>query len=364
MNSTGLRLRFTTFGESHGSGIGVVIDGIPSGLRIDLDLLEYDLGRRRGNTSKHSIIGATLRHEQDKAEILSGVFEGESTGTPLAMFFENKNMRSKDYEEQLLRPSHADFTYLHKYEKRDFRGGGRSSARESVARVAVGAVAKMILREVGTKVEGGIYALGGISSTKTYEEIDFSHALTSSINSLDEEVEAAQISLLREVIKDKDSVGAEALIKISGCKVGLGEPLYHKLDSVLASLFMGLNGVKAVEIGAGINASKGRGSKLNDEIFSSGFKSNNAGGILGGISNGDNIFIKAHFKPTPSIFREQDTIDINGCERKITLKGRHDACIALRGVVVLESLAAFALADALLLNMSAKLANIKTIYGG
>lgn len=356
MNSFGLKFRVTTFGESHGSAIGCVIDGVPAGLKIDLDLLQSELDRRKGGKNLYS----TQRKESDSAEILSGVFEGIATGAPIAIIIANQNTKSSDYAniKDIFRPSHADFTYFHKYGLRDYRGGGRSSARESVARVAAGAFAKMILREFGVRVQSGILGIGGILA----KNISFENALKSEIFSLDSAVENAQKEAIKNARENGDSIGGVALISAQNVPVGLGEPLYHKLDSAIGAVMMGLNGVKAVEIGSGVEASALLGSENNDFIDSRGFSSNHSGGILGGISNGDEIVIKVHFKPTPSIFRPQKTIDTNGREVELRLKGRHDPCIAIRGSVVAESLLALVLADMLLLNASSKMENLRKIY--
>lgn len=356
MNFFGLRLRVSTFGESHGSAIGCVIDGIPAGLKIDLDLLQNELDRRKGGKNLYS----TQRKEADRAEILSGVFEGYSTGAPIALTIANQNIKSKDYEniKDIFRPSHADFTYFHKYGLRDYRGGGRSSARESVVRVAAGAFAKMILREFDIIVRSGILGIGGILAQK----ISFENAIKSEIFSLDSSVEEAQKKIIKNARENFDSIGGVALISAQNVPVGLGEPLYHKLDSAIGAVMLGLNGVKAVEIGSGVESSVLLGSENNDFISKKGFLSNHSGGILGGISNGDEIVIKVHFKPTPSIFRPQKSIDKNGCEVEINLKGRHDPCIAIRGSVVAESLLALVLADMLLLNATSKMEYLHTIY--
>ena len=356
MNSFGLKFRVTTFGESHGSAIGCVIDGVPAGLKIDLDLLQNELDRRKGGKNFYS----TQRKESDSAEILSGVFEGVATGAPIALIVANQNTKSSDYAniKDIFRPSHADFTYFHKYGLRDYRGGGRSSARESVARVAAGAFAKMILREFGVRVQSGILGIGGILA----KNISFENALKSEIFSLDSAVESAQKEAIKNARENGDSIGGVALISAQNVPVGLGEPLYYKLDSAIGAVIMGLNGVKAVEIGSGVEASALLGSENNDTIGAQGFISNHSGGILGGISNGDEIVVRVHFKPTPSIFRPQKTIDTNGREVELRLKGRHDPCIAIRGSVVAESLLALVLVDMLLLNASAKMENLRKIY--
>lgn len=356
MNSFGLRLRVSTFGESHGGAIGCVIDGFPAGVKIDFDFLQKELDRRKGGQS----IYATPRSESDIAEVLSGVFEGQSTGTPIALTIANSNTKSKDYAniKDVFRPSHADFTYFHKYGIRDYRGGGRSSARESVARVAAGAFAKMLLREFGIRVRSGIFSIGNIKA----ESISWENALKSEIFSLDSNAESKQKLAIKTAIKNHDSIGGIAIISAINVPLGLGEPLYYKLDSAIGSIMMGLNGIKAVEIGSGVESSVKLGSENNDAIGKSGFLSNHSGGILGGISNGDEIVVKVHFKPTPSIFQSQKTIDTQGNEVSLKLKGRHDPCIAIRGSVVAESLLALVLADMMLLNAGSRIEHLRKIY--
>ncbi len=356
MNSFGKRFILTTFGESHGKAIGCVIDGVPAGLKIDEEFIQKELDRRKPGQNRF----ATARKESDKVEILSGVFEGVSTGTPIAMVIFNKDQKSKDYSaiKDLFRPAHADFTYWHKYGIRDYRGGGRSSARETAARVAAGAVAKLLLKELNIKILSGVCQIGEIEG----KNFDFSYAKESEIYALDKEVEEFQ---KKEILKAKeahDSIGGAVLVKIKNAPVGLGEPIYYKLDAVLADAMMSINGVKAVEIGAGFKSASMRGSENNDEITKEGFLTNNSGGILGGIGNGDEIFLKVYFKPTPSIFQPQRTIDIHGNETICNLKGRHDPCIAIRGSIVAEAMAALVIADMLLLNMGRRIEDLRKIY--
>ncbi|WP_458700238.1 chorismate synthase [Sulfurospirillum sp. 1307] len=355
-NNFGKKFSFTTFGESHGRAIGCVIDGVPAGLKIDEDFIQSELDRRKPGQNKF----ATSRKEGDKVEILSGVFEGLSTGTPIALVIFNENQKSKDYNniKDIFRPAHADFTYFHKYGLRDYRGGGRSSARETAARVAAGAIAKLMLKELDIHVRSGIYSIAGIEA----QSIDFDYVKDSEIYTLDCSVEEKQKEAILKAKNAHDSVGGVALIKVQNAPVGLGEPIYYKLDSIIAEAMMGINGVKAVEIGDGMNSSSLLGSQNNDEISKDGFKSNHSGGILGGISNGDEIVAKVYFKPTPSIFINQQTIDTKGNEQTFALKGRHDPCVAVRGSVVAESMMALVIADMLLLNMSSKIQNVKKVY--
>ena len=358
MNSFGIKFRFTTFGESHGKAIGCVVDGVPAGLVIDEDFIQSELDRRRPGKSKF----ATARKESDTVEILSGVFEGKATGTPIAMVIFNKDQKSRDYSniKDIFRPGHADFTYYHKYGIRDYRGGGRSSARETAARVAAGAVAKLLLKEFGIEVEAGVCEVAGIEA----KEFDFAYAKGSEIFALDPAVEERQKAAILEAKNAHDSVGGAVLVRARGVPVGLGEPIYYKLDAVLASALMSINAAKAVEIGLGAEASRLLGSANNDEITKEGFVTNNAGGILGGISNGEDVVAKVYFKPTPSIFQKQRSVDIHGNEVEVELKGRHDPFVAARGSVVAEAMMALVLADMLLLNATSRLENLKRVYNG
>jgi len=356
MNKFGIRFSFSTFGESHGAGIGCLVDGVPAGLKIDEDFIQSELDRRKPGQNEF----ATARKEADKVEILSGTFEGLSTGTPIAMVIYNTNQKSKDYTniKDIFRPGHADFTYWHKYGIRDYRGGGRSSARETAARVAAGAVAKLMIRELGIEIQSGIIEIAGIRS----EKLDFDYVSSSEIYTLDKNVEDAQKTAILEAKTRHDSVGGAALVKIKNAPIGLGEPLYYKLDAVLADAMMGINAVKGVEIGDGMHSSQTTGFTNNDPIKKDHFVSNHAGGILGGISNGEDIDISVYFKPTPSIFIEQETIDTHSVEQNFSLKGRHDPCVAIRGSVVAESMAAIVIADMLLLNMGRKMDGVLNYY--
>ncbi|MEO1954084.1 MAG: chorismate synthase [Campylobacterales bacterium] len=356
MNSFGERLRFSTFGESHGKAIGCLLDGVPAGLKIDEEYIQSELDRRKPGKSEFE----TARKEADKVEILSGVFEGLSTGTPIAMIIYNTNQKSRDYTniKDVFRPGHADFTYFHKYGLRDYRGGGRSSARETAARVAAGAIAKLMIKELGIEVFSGISEIDGIKS----EEFDYEYAKKSIIYSLDAKKEQLQKDAILKAKNDHDSVGGVARVLVKGVPVGLGQPLYYKLDGVLADAMMGLNAVKAVEIGDGILSASSKGSSNNDAIRKDGFESNHSGGILGGISNGEDIVLNVYFKPTPSIFKEQHTITTQNEEVDFSLKGRHDPCVAIRGSVVCEAMASLVIADMLLLNMGSKIDDLRRYY--
>ena len=355
MNSFGSRFRFTTFGESHGKAIGCIVDGVPAGLEIDEKFIQSELNRRKPGGEF-----ATARAEGDEVEILSGVFEGKSTGTPISMIIFNTNQKSRDYSniKDLFRPGHADFTYHHKYGVRDYRGGGRSSARETAARVAAGAIAKLILNEVGVSVESGVYQIDGVR----VENIDFDFARKGEIYCLDKEMDSIFKQRIKEAKEQHDSIGGSVLVKVKNSPIGLGEPIYYKMDSLLADGMMSINGVKAIEIGEGCHSSDLKGSQNNDQIRKDGFITNHSGGILGGITNGDDIDLKVYFKPTPSIFKPLQTIDINGEEAELNLKGRHDPCIVIRGSIVAESMTACVVADMLLLNLGRTIDGVKKAY--
>lgn len=356
MNRFGIRFSFSTFGESHGKAIGCLIDGVPAGLTIDEAYIQAQLDRRKPGQNEF----ATARKEADSVEILSGVFEGVSTGTPIAMVIYNTDQKSKDYTniKETFRPGHADFTYWHKYGIRDYRGGGRSSARETAARVAAGAVAKLMLNELGITVESGIIEIAGIRA----EALDYNHPAGSEIYALDKNVEQAQKDAILEAKNRHDSVGGVAQIRMKNLPIGLGEPLYYKLDGVLAEAMMGINAVKAVEIGDGFASARAFGSTNNDPIRKEGFVSNRSGGILGGISNGEEVRLNVYFKPTPSIFIEQHTTTTENEEVDFSLKGRHDPCVAIRGSVVAEAMAALVVADMVLLNMGRTMTGVKGYY--
>ncbi len=356
MNQFGQRFSFCTFGESHGIAIGCVVDGVPAGLTIDEEFIQSELNRRKPGKSEFE----TARKEDDKVEILSGIFNNISTGTPIAMIIYNTNQKSKDYSniKDIFRPSHADFTYYSKYGIRDYRGGGRSSARETAARVAAGAIAKLMLKELHVEIFSGICEINGIKS----RTLDYNYAKQSVIYALDKNMEESQKKAILNAKNNHDSVGGIARVIIKGVPIGLGEPIYYKIDALLADAMMGINAVKAVEIGDGIHSVNIFGSQNNDEITSNGFKTNHAGGILGGITNGEDIVINTYFKPTPSIFQPQHTIDKDNQDIDFSLKGRHDPCVAIRGSIVCEAMAALVVADMLLLNMGRELSDLKKYY--
>lgn len=356
MNGFGQKFRFSTFGESHGRAIGCILEGVPAGLYIDEVFIQSELDRRKPGKSEFE----TARKEDDKVEILSGVFEGKSTGTPIAMVIYNTDQKSKDYSniKDVFRPGHADFTYFHKYGIRDYRGGGRSSARETAARVAAGAIAKLMLKELNIEILSGICEIDGVKS----ERFDYNFAKESIIYALDATKEQAQKDAILRAKNEHDSVGGVSRVVIKGAPKGLGEPLYYKLDAVLADAMMGINAVKAVEIGDGVLSASLKGSQNNDAIRANGFVTNHSGGILGGISNGEEIVMNVYFKPTPSIFKEQKTITAQNEEVDFSLKGRHDPCVAIRGTIVCESMAALVMSDMLLLNMGSKMDGVVKYY--
>ncbi len=355
-NSFGVKFGFSTFGESHGKAIGVIIDGVPAGLKIDESFIQKEMDRRKPGLSKYT----SSRDEKDKIEILSGLFDGVSTGTPIGMIIFNQNQKTKDYEniKDIFRPGHADITYFSKYGLRDYRGGGRSSARETACRVACGAIAKLILNQLNIKVLSGVSQVGDIKANN----LDFDFAMVSEINSLDKDVEQAQKNLIEKTKNEHDSIGAVVKVLVLNSPIGLGEPMYHKLDAKLFEALGGINAVKAVGIGDGFEVSQHKGSTNNDTILPNGFATNHSGGILGGISNGDEIVLDIYFKATPSIFQDQKTINTKNEETICNLKGRHDPCVGIRGAVVCEAMVAIVLVDMLLLNTSSKIENILKVY--
>ncbi len=336
-------LRLTTFGESHGPGIGGVIDGCPSGIAIDEELIQRDLDRRKPGAG----LAGTTRVEKDRVSLLSGVFEGKTTGTPIAFFIANESQRSADYSKlaAIYRPGHADYSYDAKYGLRDYRGGGRASARETAARVAGGAIASAILAGAGAKVYAATEELGGLP----VPEIDMEGAFERPYFSAHDAAISAWEEALKAARSEGDSLGGIVRVEVRGLPSGLGEPVFGKLDAMLAAAVMSVGAVKGVEIGAGFAAARLKGSQNNDPIISGRFASNNAGGILGGISSGQDIVLRAAVKPIPSISMPQETMDRNGNPVQVNIGGRHDVCAIPRVVPVISAMTALALADALLL---------------
>jgi chorismate synthase len=357
LNTFGQRFTFTTFGESHGTALGCIVDGVPAGVKIDIDFIQSQMDKRKPGQNATQ----TSRKEADKIEILSGVFEGFSTGTSIGMVLYNTSQKSSDYNnvKDLFRPGHADFTYFHKYGIRDYRGGGRSSARETSARVAAGAIAQLVLNELGITVQSGVCEINGIKSIN----YDFDYASKSDIFALDKNAEEQQKQAILNAKNQHDSVGGVVALRASNVPVGLGEPIYYKLDAVLANAMMSINAVKAVEVGDGFESVALKGSQNNDQIRKDGFTSNHSGGILGGISNGEDITMKVYFKPTPSIFLEQETVNTKNEELSYKLQGRHDPCVATRGSVVATAMMRVVLVDMLLMNMGSQIKHLKKLFG-
>ena len=342
-STLGKAFNITTCGESHGKGIGVVIQGCPSGLAISENIVQKALDKRKPGFG----VSGTKRKEPDKAVLVSGVFNNKTTGTPIMIYIENKDAKSKSYDDiaKIFRPGHGDYTYTAKYGIRDFRGGGRASARETAARVAAGAVAQLVLDRHNIKITSYTLELGGV---KAVDFDDLSKKESNDLQCPDLDAVQKMKDKIRQVKKDGDSLGGIVQILASNVPAGLGEPVFDKLDADIAKALMSIGSVKAVEIGAGIDAPKMTGYENNDQIFKDGFQTNNSGGILGGISNGDDIIARVHIKPIPSILKPQATIDENGNETQISTKGRHDICAIPRVNMVCESMMAITLTDHLL----------------
>lgn len=358
----GTIFRITTWGESHGKALGVVIDGCPAGLTLSESDIQVFLDRRKPGKSRIS----TPRKEDDAVEILSGVFEGRTTGTPISLLVWNTSQRSSDYSEiaSYYRPGHADYTFDEKYGFRDYRGGGRSSGRETIGRVAAGAIASKLLKEMGITVTAYTRSIGPVEADLSVFDRDA--ILTTPTAMPDAAASEKAEAYLKEVMQDLDSSGGVMECLVEGMPAGIGDPVFEKLDANLSKAIMSIGAVKAVEIGDGIQVSTKKGSQNNDAFRMSGTgvskTTNHAGGILGGISDGSNILVRAHVKPTPSIFRPQETITRDGKDITIQIKGRHDPIIVPRAVVVMESMVAVTLLDALMLNMSAKAENLISFY--
>ena len=339
-NTFGKLFTVTTFGESHGLALGAIVDGCPPGMELSEADLQPDLERRRTGTSRHT----SQRHESDQVEILSGVFEGRTTGTPIGLLIRNEDQRSRDYEKikDRFRPGHADYTYQQKYGFRDYRGGGRSSARETVMRVAAGAIARKYLRErLSVRVRGYLAQLGPIKlEPKSLETVNDNPFFSPDPARL-EELENYMINLRRE----GDSIGARVNVIATGVPPGLGEPIFDRLDADIAYAMMGINAVKGVEIGAGFAAVEQKGSQHRDELTPRGFRSNNAGGVLGGISSGQDILVSLVLKPTSSITVPGQTIDLDGNVTDVVTTGRHDPCVGLRATPIAEAMLALVLMD-------------------
>ncbi len=358
----GTIFNITTWGESHGKALGVVIDGCPAGLPLCEEDIQLYLNRRKPGQSTIT----TPRKEDDRVEILSGVFDGRTTGTPISLFVPNTSQKSSDYSEiaSYYRPGHADYTFDEKYGFRDYRGGGRSSGRETIGRVAAGAIAAKLLKEIGINVMAYTRSIGPISADLT--KFDRDAILNTATCMPDRLADEKATAYLSECMKQKDSSGGVVECIISGIPAGIGDPVFEKLDANLSKAMMSIGAVKAVEIGDGIMASSAKGSENNDPFFINENniykKTNHSGGILGGISDGSNIILRAHFKPTPSIFSKQHTVNKNEENIEVEIKGRHDPIIVPRAVVVVEAMAALTILDACMLNMSSRVDYFKDFY--
>ena len=350
MNSFGHNFRLTTFGESHGEAIGGVVDGMPAGIDIDLAFIQQELNRRRPGQSKIT----TSRQEPDKVELLSGVFEGKSTGCPIGFIVRNTNQHSQDYESLrcLFRPSHADYTYQQKYGIRDHRGGGRSSARITISRCVAGALAKLALRQMGISVQAYTSQVGSIALDRDYTKYDLSLTETNAVRCPDAEKAAEMEALITQVKGEGDTIGGVITCVIKGCPAGVGEPEFDKLHAVLGAAMLSINAVKGFEYGEGFAGVTARGSEQNDVFIAKDGKittqTNHSGGIQGGISNGQDIYFRVAFKPVATLLKEQQTVDKEGNATTFTAQGRHDPCVLPRAVPVVEAMAAITIFDQIL----------------
>lgn len=358
----GKNFQVSTWGESHGKAVGVVVDGCPAGIPLCDEDIQKEMDRRKpGSTSF-----GTKRNEEDLVEILSGVFEGKTTGTPISMIVFNKDHRSADYStiSNCYRPGHADYTFGEKYGIRDYRGGGRSSARETLSRVAAGAVAKKILGEIGVSVEAYAYSIGDIIIDKS--NLDISKRFDNDLVMPDPVAAEKAQEYVKKAMSEENSVGGIIECQVKGMPTGIGETVFDKLDAALAKAVFSIGAVKGFEIGSGFDAAKTKGDKNNDNFFAQGNNvkkfTNNSGGILGGISDGSDIVFRAAFKPTPSIHKTQKTVTSQGEDIEINIKGRHDPIVVPRAVVVVEAMTAITLVDYLFMNMFSKIQSFKGFY--
>lgn len=357
MNSTGEIFRLTTFGESHGEAIGGVVDGMPAGISIDMDFIQNELNRRRPGQSSIT----TSRQEADRVELLSGVFKGESTGCPIGFIVRNTNQHSQDYDnmQHVFRPSHADYTYQYKYGTRDYRGGGRSSARITISRCVAGALAKLALQQMGISITAYTSQVGDIQLERDYQRYDLSKVEENSVRCPDAGKAQQMIQLIERIKAEGDTIGGVITCVIKGCPAGLGNPEFGKLHAQLGAAMLSINAAKGFEYGEGFNGVTARGSEQNDIFISSGGRittaTNHSGGIQGGISNGQDIYFRVAFKPVATLLREQPTVDANGQPTTLKAKGRHDPCVLPRAVPVVESMAAMVILDAVLLDKTTKM---------
>jgi chorismate synthase len=357
-NSFGHIFRLTSFGESHGPAIGGVIDGMPAGITVDMDFIQNELNRRRPGQSQLT----TARKEADELEVLSGVFEGKTTGQPIGFIVRNQNQHSDDYENlrNVFRPSHADFTYWQKYGIRDHRGGGRSSARETISRVVAGAFAKLVLRELGITIQAYTQQVGDIALTGTYNDYDLDQTESNNVRCPDSATAQQMADLISKVKAEGDTIGGVIACVVKGCPIGLGEPVFGKLQAELAHAMLSINAAKGFEYGMGFAGVTQRGSEQNDifmpdEDGGITTRTNRSGGIQGGISNGQDIYFRVAFKPVATLLREQETVNIEGEPTLLHARGRHDACVLPRAVPIVEAMAAITLIDNYLLNKTTHL---------
>lgn len=356
-NSFGNIFRLTSFGESHGKGIGGVIDGFPSGIDIDMDFIQSELDRRKPGQSALT----TPRHEKDQVEILSGVFNGKSTGCPIGFIVWNKNQHSEDYTnmKEVYRPSHADYTYNVKYGIRDYRGGGRSSARETISRVVGGAIAKLALRQLGIEITAFTSQVGPIRLEKNYSDYDFELIETNPVRCPDLEKAKEMEELIMKVKGEGDTIGGVVTCVIKDCPIGLGQPVFGKLHAALGNAMLSINAAKAFEYGDGFKGLKLKGSEQNDAFYNHDGKietrTNHSGGIQGGISNGQDIYFRVAFKPVATVLMEQETVNIDGIDTTLKARGRHDPCVLPRAVPIVESMAAMTILDYYLLDRMTQL---------
>lgn len=354
MSSTfGTLFKISTFGESHGPAIGVVIDGCPAGLAFDTDFIQHELDRRKPGQSRIT----TQRREADEFEVLSGVFNGQTQGTPIALLIRNTDQRSKDYGHiaEQFRPSHADYTYQTKYGSRDYRGGGRSSARETAARVAAGAVAKLLLAQQGVQIQAYVSQVGKLKLEKSYQEMNLALAEENAVRCPDPEIAEQMFQYIDETRKRGDSIGGVVDCVATGVPAGWGEPVFDKLHAELGKAMLSINAVKGFEYGSGFAGAELYGSQHNDEFYTDAdgrvrTKTNQSGGIQGGISNGEDIYFRTAFKPVATIMQDQDSVDTHGQPVTVSGKGRHDPCVVPRAVPIVEGMAALVLADMYLRN--------------
>lgn len=358
MGSTyGKIFNISTFGESHGLAIGVVVDGCPAGVDFDSEFIQNELDRRKPGQSRIT----TQRKEADEFQVLSGVFEGKTTGTPIAMLIWNGDQRSKDYAHisQQFRPSHADYTYDAKYGVRDYRGGGRSSARETAARVAAGALAKLVLKKIGVEITGYVSQVGSMKLKKTYQELNLALAEENAVRCPDPVLAQKMFDYIDETRKNGDSIGGIVSCVCTGTPVGLGEPVFDKLHAELGKAMLSINAVKGFEYGSGFEGVKMLGSQHNDEFYQTDgqikTKTNHSGGIQGGISNGEDIYFNVAFKPVATIMQDQESVDSEGNDVIVSGKGRHDPCVVPRAVPIVEAMAALVLVDFYLRDKVAKI---------